>query len=105
MNNKHLSAMTTLVSSLPVERTFHRRPRRPFAALVVPIDIKNQITDERIQQITFCSFEQHEDDANLCLCYVEFDDGTADEWEVPFQGNYEWQSWWGWKLAYRGQAD
>ncbi len=76
--------------------------RTPFAALVVPIDIKRQYTDHQITDIVAAEFME---DGGKAYVYVEFGDGTYDEWELPFQSNYYWQSWAGWRRSDSGLVE
>lgn len=73
-----------------------------FAALTVPLDIKLQYAEERLREIIYVGFEQEE---NLARVYIEFENETFDEWELPLLPNNGWLGWFGWNLSDSGEIE
>ena len=84
--------------------------RLSFAALTIPIDIKNQYHFDvlfNVESVVMENVEQKTPDGSqvMSVITIEFNNGTFDEWELLSQPSNEWMSWRGWRKSNWGNID
>ena len=94
----------TATASKPIFAHLRSADRLSFAALTIPIDIKNQYHYDvlfLVESVVMENVEQKTPDGSqvMSVITIEFNDGTFDEWELPSQPNNDWMSWMCWRKS------